>query len=393
FYGRVGGALARREMVSPTYVPADGSLPMTPVYHLTEGVNSKYIAKLVGTALTGCGAITDPLPEVLRQKYRLPDLRRTLEMIHTPKNEDEVTAARRRLVFEELYYLQLGMKLMRSINLRANRAVMANTDLTAFYNALPFTPTGAQQRAITEIASDLCGKTPMNRLLQGDVGSGKTLVAAAAMVIAAQNGFQSVLMAPTEILAQQHANTLQSMLRPLGIEVALLTGSVRAKPRRVLLEAISTGAAQVVVGTHAVLSDDVIFHRLGFAVTDEQHRFGVRQRGLLAAKAESPHLLVMSATPIPRTLSLLLFGELDVSILDELPPGRTPSKLMLSLPRCAAACSAFWKNRLKRDDRCLSSARLSTKATEILRQHMRCRQLRLILKRSQSSFCRTDALD
>lgn len=326
FYGRVGGALARREMVSPTYVPADGSLPMTPVYHLTEGVNSKYIVKLVGTALTGCGAITDPLPEVLRQKYRLPDLRRTLEMIHTPKNEDEVTAARRRLVFEELYYLQLGMKLMRSINMRANRAVMANTDLTAFYNALPFTPTGAQQRAITEIASDLCGKTPMNRLLQGDVGSGKTLVAAAAMVIAAQNGFQSVLMAPTEILAQQHANTLQGMLRPLGIEVALLTGSVRAKPRRVLLEAISTGAAQVVVGTHAVLSDDVIFHRLGFAVTDEQHRFGVRQRGLLAAKAESPHLLVMSATPIPRTLSLLLFGELDVSILDELPPGRTPIK-------------------------------------------------------------------
>ncbi|MEG0804432.1 MAG: DEAD/DEAH box helicase, partial [Pygmaiobacter sp.] len=276
FYGRLGGAPARRDMVSPTYVQAEGSLPMTPVYHLTEGLRSNYLAKLVKTALEGCGAaLEDPLPQELLRKYRLPGLLQALEMIHTPKSEEDVTAARRRLVFEELFYLQLGMKLLRSINLCENNAEMPKAELEPFFAALPFAPTAAQRRAIAEICADFAGARPMNRLLQGDVGSGKTLVAAAAMAVAAQNGYQSVLMAPTEILAQQHAKTLEELLAPLGLSVALLTGSVKAKPRRALLCAIATGEAAVVVGTHAVLGKDVQFHKLGFAVTDEQHRFGV----------------------------------------------------------------------------------------------------------------------
>lgn len=327
FYGKVSGAPARREMTSPAYVAADGKLPMTAVYHLTEGINSKYLAKLVKTALAEFGgAIADPLPAQLRQKYRLPELATALRQIHQPKDQAEADAAKRRFVFEELYYLQLGMKLLRTMQCRANTARMTKNDLTAFYKALPFDPTGAQKRAIGEILTDLAGTQPMNRLLQGDVGSGKTLVAAAAMLVAAQNGYQSVLMAPTEILASQHAKTLSDLLGGLGLTVALLTGSVKGKPKKELLAAIGRGDADVVVGTHAVLAAAVEFHRLGLAVTDEQHRFGVRQRGLLAAKAENIHLLVMSATPIPRTLSLLLFGELDVSVLDELPPGRTPVK-------------------------------------------------------------------
>ncbi len=332
FYGRVGGGLARREMVSPVFIAADSGTPLTAVYHLTEGISSAYLSKLAGTALAGLsatpGALADPLPEALRSRYRLPELAAALRGIHFPSGRAEADGARRRFAFEELFCLELGMKLLRSRNRRASGAPMARCDPEAFYASLPFAPTGAQRRAVEELCRDFGGEAPMNRLLQGDVGSGKTLVAAAGMAMAAANGYQSVLMAPTEILAVQHAATLERMLRPLGLRVALLTGSVKGKARKALLAAVAAGEAEVVVGTHAVLGKDVRFARLGFAVVDEQHRFGVRQRGLLAEKAEDPHLLVMSATPIPRTLSLLLFGELDVSILDELPPGRTPVRTL-----------------------------------------------------------------
>lgn len=327
FYGKVRG-LGRREMASPQFIAAGSDHPFTAIYHLTAGITSAYLSKLMRTALAGCGTVQDPLPEALRAKYKLPNLCDALGAIHFPPSLAEATAARRRFAFEELFYLELGMKLLRSRNRVASGAPMPRCDPEPFFAALPFAPTGAQRRAVAELCNDFTAPAPMNRLLQGDVGSGKTLVAAAGMAVAAANGYQSVLMAPTEILAVQHAKTLQALLAPLGITVGLLTGSVKGKARKTLLAAIAEGTAQVVVGTHAVLSEQVQFARLGFAVTDEQHRFGVRQRGLLAEKAENPHLLVMSATPIPRTLSLLVFGELDVSVLDELPPGRTPVRTM-----------------------------------------------------------------
>ena len=249
-----------------------------------------------------------------------------MQKIHFPQSRQDVQAARRRLIFEELLALQLGLLLLRGREAAHTGAPMRPADLSPFWNALPFAPTGAQRRAAQEILADLGKKTPMNRLLQGDVGSGKTLVAAAGVYAAAQSGYQSVLMAPTEILAAQHADTLDRLLAPLGIRVALLTGSVKGAAKKAALRAIAAGEVELVVGTHAVLSAGVEFARLGFAVTDEQHRFGVRQRSLLAAKADHPHLLVMSATPIPRTLGLLMFGDLDISVLDELPPGRTPVK-------------------------------------------------------------------
>lgn len=326
FYGRIGGGFGRREMTAPTFIPADASHPLTAVYHQTQGINSAYLSRLVKEALEAlpAEAFDDPLEEPLRRRWRLPALADALRGIHQPSSLEEAKRARRRFAFEELYCLELGMKLLRSRSSRSTGAPMTHCDPAPFYASLPFPPTGAQRRAVEEMRRDFCGASPMNRLLQGDVGSGKTLVAAAGMAMAAQNGYQSVLMAPTEILARQHAQTLDRLLGPLGLRVALLTGSVKGKARRTLLEMVANGEAQVVVGTHAVLGDAVNFAHLGFAVVDEQHRFGVRQRGLLAGKAENPHLLVMSATPIPRTLSLLLFGELDVSILDELPPGRTP---------------------------------------------------------------------
>ena len=307
-------------------VESAAASPLVPVYPQTEGVSSAYLAKCVRAAFASAPDIEEPLPAALIEKYRLCGKAEALQKIHFPQSRQDVQAARRRLIFEELLALQLGLLLLRGREAAHTGAPMRPADLSPFWNALPFAPTGAQRRAAQEILADLGKKTPMNRLLQGDVGSGKTLVAAAGVYAAAQSGYQSVLMAPTEILAAQHADTLDRLLAPLGIRVALLTGSVKGAAKKAALRAIAAGEVELVVGTHAVLSAGVEFARLGFAVTDEQHRFGVRQRSLLAAKADHPHLLVMSATPIPRTLGLLMFGDLDISVLDELPPGRTPVK-------------------------------------------------------------------
>ena len=326
FYGRVGGGMGKRQMIAPAVQPAVGGAPMTPVYPQTEGIQTPYIARCVAAALEGLDAIPDPLPEEMRRKYRLPDKASALRMVHRPQDMREVQAGRRRLIFEELLTLQLGLSLLRSRGRRQDAPCIPPVDLGPFFASLPFSPTGAQRRASAEILQDLAGPAPMNRLLQGDVGSGKTLVAAAAIYAAGRAGWQSALMAPTEILARQHAETMQRLLAPFGVRVALLTGGMRAAAKRETLAAIAAGEAGLVVGTHAVLSAGVEFAALGLAVTDEQHRFGVRQRQLLAAKAKAPHLLVMSATPIPRTLALLVYGELDISVLDELPPGRTPVK-------------------------------------------------------------------
>lgn len=328
FFGKVGGGFAQREMVNPVMLTTEAAsaTPLVPVYPQTEGINSSYLARCVRTAFAAAPDIVEPLPGWMLEKYRLCPKADAVRMIHFPRSTAEITSARRRLIFEELLALQLGLLLLRSRDATLTGAPMGPVDLGPFWAALPFSPTGAQRRASQEILADLSKPTPMNRLLQGDVGSGKTLVAAAGIYAAWKNGYQSALMAPTEILAAQHAETLQKMLEPLGMRVALLTGSVKGAAKKAVRKAIAEGEADLVVGTHAVLGPDVEFRRLGFAVTDEQHRFGVRQRSALAGKADHPHLLVMSATPIPRTLGLLMFGDLDISILDELPPGRTPVK-------------------------------------------------------------------
>lgn len=326
FYGKVGGGFTNREMIAPIFIKDGASAPLVPVYPLTEGLSSYVVGGCVQSALQLVADIPEPLPPYLLEKYRMPGKKQALQWIHTPKDAEQAAAARRRLIFEELFCLQLGMLLLRGREALATGAPMKPVDIQPFLRSLPFALTGAQTRCVQDITADLTAKPPMNRLLQGDVGSGKTMVAAAGVYFAAQNGYQSVLMAPTEILARQHAETLQKCLQPLGIQTALLTGSVKGKARTAVLEAIQQGQAQLVVGTHAVLSQPVTYKKLGLAITDEQHRFGVVQRGKLAEKALRPHLLVMSATPIPRTLALMMFGDLDISVLDEMPPGRTPVK-------------------------------------------------------------------
>ena len=326
FEGRVGGSLTRREILHPAIrTQADvAAAPLVPVYPSTEGLPSGRIARAAAAALDAADDLPDPLPAFLLTRYRMPSRAAAIRAIHAPKSAEDAAAARRRLIFEELYVLQLGIFLLRGHGRQQTGAPMHPVDLSPFWRSLPYAPTNAQRRATGEICRDLCGHVPMNRLLQGDVGSGKTLVAAAAIWHAAQNGWQSAMLAPTELLARQHAATLADRLEPFGVNVTLLVGGMKAAERRVALSAIADGRAGLVVGTHAVLTDAVQFKNLGLAIVDEQHRFGVRQRGILAGKAKSPHLLVMSATPIPRTLGLLLYGDLDISVLDELPPGRKP---------------------------------------------------------------------
>ena len=328
FQGIVTGGMLRRQMVNPQVRTAEQiqAAPFEAVYPQTEGLTSSVISRCIRQLLPHAELLPDPLPPEMLQKYRLLPKAEAVRAIHCPATEEQAAAARRRLIYEELLVLQLGIGRMRSRGAAVTGAPMRRADPVPFWQSLPFAPTGAQRRSTEEIVGDLCGEVPMNRLLQGDVGSGKTLVAAAAIWFAAQNGWQSALLAPTEILARQHAATLADRLEPFGVNVTLLVGGMKAKERRIALSAIADGRAGLVVGTHAVLTDTVEFKNLGLAIVDEQHRFGVRQRGLLAGKAQSPHLLVMSATPIPRTLGLLMYGDLDISVLDELPPGRKPIK-------------------------------------------------------------------
>ena len=328
FQGIVTGGMLRRQMVNPQ-VRTDAQVKSSPfeaVYPQTEGLTSIAIAKCVRQLLPHAELLPDPLPPEMLKKYRLLSKADAVRAIHCPATEEEVFAARRRLIYEELLVLQLGIGRMKNHGAASTGAPMKKADASPFWESLPFSPTGAQRRAVEEILTDMSGETSMNRLLQGDVGSGKTLVAAAAIWACIRAGYQAALLAPTEILASQHAENLNRLLSPFGMRVALLTGGMKAAARRTTLAAIRDDEADLIVGTHAILSEGVEFARLGLAVVDEQHRFGVRQRGLLAEKAANPHLLVMSATPIPRTLGLLMYGDLDISILDELPPGRKPVK-------------------------------------------------------------------
>ena len=328
FQGIVTGGMLRRQMVNPQ-VRTDAQVKSSPfeaVYPQTEGLTSSAIAKCVRQLLPHAELLPDPLPSEMLKKYRLLSKADAVRAIHCPATEEEAFAARRRLIYEELLVLQLGIGRMKNHGAASTGAPMKKADASPFWESLSFSPTGAQRRAVEEILTDMSGETSMNRLLQGDVGSGKTLVAAAAIWACIRAGYQAALLAPTEILASQHAENLNRLLSPFGMRAALLTGGMKAAARRTTLAAIRDDEADLIVGTHAILSEGVEFARLGLAVVDEQHRFGVRQRGLLAEKAANPHLLVMSATPIPRTLGLLMYGDLDISILDELPPGRKPVK-------------------------------------------------------------------
>jgi ATP-dependent DNA helicase RecG len=326
FFGKAEGNLLRKSMANPVVEREDVRLltgRIVPVYPLTAGVTQSLLIKAMEQGLAECREkLEDVLPEEVRLAHELCAVGYAYEQVHFPKNEEELAIARRRLVFEELFLLTIGLKKLRRRREDLTCKPYEHTDLTDFYSQLPFSLTDAQIRAIEDIRRDLTAGRPMNRLVQGDVGSGKTMVAAAAMVCAVQNGRQAALMAPTEILAEQHYRSLGPLLLKMGISCELLTGAMPAKARRGVLERLESGETDVIIGTHALISRDVQYRDLGLVVTDEQHRFGVGQRSALSAKGDSPHLLVMSATPIPRTLALIIYGDLDVSVIDQLPPGR-----------------------------------------------------------------------
>ena len=324
-YGKVQGGFTRREMHSPMVQKVENALLLQPIYPQTTGLTSVMIRTNVQKALTFVTNDMETLPPAMLASHNLMPLAEALHQIHRPADKSDLDAARHRLAFEELLLFQLGTLMLRQRSRVQNAPAMSNsTTLDEFYAALPFTLTHAQQEAISDITRDLCDSRPMNRLLQGDVGSGKTAVAAAAAAFAAKNGLQTVLMAPTEILAQQHLQTMTDFLAPIGMIPILLTGSMKAKEKRAVKEKIADGTAMVIVGTHAVIQEDTVFRNLGLVITDEQHRFGVAQRAALAEKGGHPHKLVMSATPIPRTLALIIYGDLDITVLKELPKGRLP---------------------------------------------------------------------
>lgn len=327
FYGKIQQKGSKRSMVNPVFEREAETKGVTgrivPVYSLTAGINQSSIVNGIRQSLDTClDSLQDIIPESVRQRCRLASVRFSYENIHFPSSFEALDLARRRFIFEELFVLACALGKVRGQRKKADGIKLEKADINEFFSSLPFRPTGAQKRAIDDSINDMLSGSVMNRLVQGDVGSGKTLVAAAAIWYIWKSGHMSAFMAPTEILAEQHYLTLTKFLSPFGISVGRLTGSMTAKEKRIAKESLRKGEYDLVVGTHALFSDDVEYKDLALVVTDEQHRFGVAQRSALIGKGQSPHVLVMSATPIPRTLALIIYGDLDVSIIDELPPGR-----------------------------------------------------------------------
>lgn len=356
FYGAVSGDFIGYSMTNPVF-EAPESQPVTtrrilPIYPLTAGLTNAALLRLVQQALAVCGLPEEILPAEVREKYGILPAERAYFAIHEPNSMAEAELAKKRMIFEEFFVFSAGLALMRAARKEKKTEPYTDFDMAPFYDSLPFTLTGAQSRAVGEIREDFRRGIPMNRLVQGDVGSGKTMVAAAAAYCAARNGAQTALMAPTEILAEQHFASLSALFVPLGVSVALLTGSMTGKQKKDVRERIAAGEVQVVIGTHALLSESTRFEHLGLVITDEQHRFGVGQRSRLSAKGEDPHLLVMSATPIPRTLALILYGDLDVSILDELPPGREPVDTFLVGESYRPRINAFIRKQVAEGHQC-----------------------------------------
>lgn len=328
FYGKVTADSYGAQMVAPTFSTVQDATAIYPVYKQAAGLPSKNIAKAVKQALAMLpNTIKDPFPQQVREIFDLCDLRTALQNIHFPKDHEALERARKRLIIEELVVLNLGMRYLQESN-RGMSGVKINIDYSNdFERLLPFEMTDAQKRAVSDCIKDMKQKhTPMNRLVQGDVGSGKTAVAASVCYTVVKNGFQAAFMAPTEILARQHYETFCKLFENTDIKVGLLTGSLKESEKKKVRQKLADGEINLIIGTHALITDKTEFKNLGLAVTDEQHRFGVAQRSKLLGKGENPHLLVMSATPIPRTLGLIIFGDLDISVIDELPPSRKPVK-------------------------------------------------------------------
>ena len=356
FYGAVSGDFVGYNMTNPVFENPDSpgltTRRVLPVYPLTAGLTNAAVGKAVLQALAVCDPPAEILPEAVRAEYGILPAEEAYHAIHQPRDMEQAAQAKKRLIFEEFFVFSAGLSLMRASRAEKKCAPYTNFNMKPFYGSLPFSLTGAQSRAVEEILSDFRSGKPMNRLVQGDVGSGKTMVAAAAAYCAAGNGAQTALMAPTEILAEQHYASLSKLFAPLGITVDLLTGSMTVRQKREARERLASGETQVVVGTHALLTDATRFLRLGLVIADEQHRFGVAQRSKLSEKGEDPHLLVMSATPIPRTLALLMYGDLDVSILDELPPGRQTVETFLVGESYRARINAFIRKQVAEGHQC-----------------------------------------
>ena len=356
FYGTLTGDYIGYGMTNPVFETLD-SQPLTtrrvlPIYPLTAGLSNAVMLRTVRQALAICDPPPEIIPEPVRREYGILPAERAYYAIHEPASMEEAELAKRRLVFEEFFVFSAGLALLRASRSGKKTAPYENVNLEPFYSSLPFRLTGAQLRAIDEIRGDVGRGVPMNRLVQGDVGSGKTMVAAAAAYLAANNRRQAALMAPTEILAEQHYQSLSKLFEPLGLRVALLTGSMKEKEKRQVREAIAAGEVDLAVGTHALLTDATVFNDLGMVIADEQHRFGVAQRSKLSSKGSDPHVLVMSATPIPRTLALIMYGDLDVSILDELPPGRQTVDTFLVGESYRARINAFIRKQVAEGHQC-----------------------------------------
>ena len=328
FYGVVEEQGSRRTMVNPIFERV-GKQNFTgcivPVYPLTAGITNHLLCTLTQQAVAACAQdMPETLPRGVRLDHELAQAEFSYRNIHFPESFQALELARRRLTFEELFYLSAGLAMLKGRRGDVLGCAIPSRPMEEFLARLPFPLTGAQRRVMEEISRDMASGRPMNRLVQGDVGSGKTVVAAYAAWLAAGAGYQSAIMAPTEVLAEQHFRSLSALLEPAGVRVGLLTGSITPAGKKKVRQALAAGEIDLIIGTHALLSQGVEFAKLGLMVADEQHRFGVAQRAALAAKGDSPHVLVMSATPIPRTLALIIYGDLDVSVIDELPPGRTP---------------------------------------------------------------------
>ncbi len=335
FYGKIDRKLNKPQIINPVFERSDNkalkkSLKVLPVYSLTKNLGQNVIRTIMLEAIDSLRnvGLADMLPKELKEEHRLQDFFESIKQIHFPDSLAKQEEARFRLVFEELFLLQLGLLNYKALSTAAAKGICfcKTPEMGEFVSSLPFALTGAQKRVMQEVERDMESQRVMNRLVQGDVGSGKTIIAVLALFKAVRNGYQGAFMVPTEILAEQHFKSVKPLFERYNITVELLSGSQPKKQKQSIFEAIKAGDIDIVIGTHALIEDSVEFNKLGLVVTDEQHRFGVRQRAVLAEKGENPDVLVMTATPIPRTLALILYGDLDISIIDELPPGRKPIK-------------------------------------------------------------------
>lgn len=353
--GKVNYRYGQKEIAVSEYEKVEGESSLNagrivPVYPSTEGLTQKVWREIQHQlSKDGLNEASEIFNQEERETYRLSDIKEALQYIHYPPNYEELDKARRRLIFEEFYLLQLSLAtIRRSSRQRKEGIIHTSSEILPekLILNLPFTLTGAQKRVISQVKEDMESEEPMQRLIQGDVGSGKTVIAAWALLKAVEGGYQSIMMAPTEILAQQHYETMKIWFEPLGLKVILLTGGLSAKDKTAALESAASGEGHVIIGTHALIQEGVEFNKLGAAVIDEQHRFGVKQRSLLEGKGTNPDILVMSATPIPRTLAMTVYGDLDISSLDEMPPGRRPIETYCLAERARSKIIEFMKKQL-----------------------------------------------